>query len=90
MKYDKNGGYIYETKEANEKSKAADLVTLPSNLQRGINCSNCIFFKKTNDVRGECEHPKVLLPVTNTMCCSFQDSKGMLRNYKPVGERETK
>lgn len=62
----RRGGYDYSG--AYEKTaEKVGLVTLPKKVS-GTNCSNCIFQKNKF-----CDHKKVLLPVTERMCCSFWD-----------------
>lgn len=82
--YDKQGGIVYKDKDSLKRAENADLVTLPKNLQNGINCSNCeyveIMSKKLG--LGFCTHKKVRLPVSKAMCCKYQDSEGMIRQWK--------
>lgn len=70
------GGYEYSG-ESRKIAKRCGLVTLPK-LVPGTNCGNCIF-----NQNNFCDHYKVLLPVTDKMCCAFWDDRSFgshLRN----------
>ncbi|MDE2095610.1 MAG: hypothetical protein KGL39_00005, partial [Patescibacteria group bacterium] len=63
-----------------ERAKAVDLITLPDGIP-GTNCSNCRWIGK----RGKghfCEHPKVLMAVTNRNCCALWDGQGTKRAWQ--------
>lgn len=86
MNIDKQGGIEYHDPEELKRAKSADLVTLPIQLQKGINCGNCKFYQKVNDHVGFCAHVKVQLPVTDSQCCSYQDTPGMIRSWEHKGQ----
>ena len=72
----KEGGYDY-TGKALDRAREADLVTLPEDI-KGTNCAdtNCMFGKK-----GLCVHPRILLPVTDRMSCSWWDNTDVKRPW---------
>jgi hypothetical protein len=67
-----------------ERAKAADLVTLPENVE-GTNCGNCQFV----DLKTKfCNHEKVLQTVSPRMCCIFWNAPGTKREWvKEEGEK---
>ena len=81
MKKNELGGLIYPQADV-AKAKAADLITLPSDV-KGTNCSNCKFIKLPDKF---CQHPKLQLPVAETMCCAYWDNKGAVRQWKEKKE----
>lgn len=77
------GGFSYADSLQVSRAKAADLITLPRNVE-GTNCGNCSFIKIIDKQKGTgfCIHPQVQLPVTARMCCAFWDNKGATRQWK--------
>lgn len=72
-----NGGYKYSG-ESKEVAKKAGLVTLPK-LVKGTNCGNCIF-----NQNNFCDHNKVLLPVTDKMCCALWDDRSFRSHVENI------
>lgn len=75
-----NGGYEYSGK-ALETARAVDLITLPKDIE-GTNCAerNCMYAKDN-----VCIHPRILLPITDRMSCSWYDNENIIRPWgKPV------
>lgn len=60
------------------RAKDVDLVTLPENVE-GTNCGNCEY---VNHKQKFCDNPKVLLPVSERMCCALWDAEGTLRAWE--------
>lgn len=71
------GGYEYSG-ESRKIAKRCGLVTLP-NLVPATNCGNCIF-----NQNNFCDHYKVLLPITDKMCCAFWDDKSFMSYIRNV------
>lgn len=70
------GGYDYSGEGLN-RAREADLITLPPGIE-GTNCSagNCMYRKE-----GMCIHPKINLPVTDHMSCSWWDNTEVIREW---------
>lgn len=79
-KINKNNGLDYTDPDELKKAQEADLLTLPNGIP-GTNCGNCEYFKKTGGPVGQCNHPKVKLPVSVTMCCAFWNNAKALRSW---------
>jgi hypothetical protein len=80
-KNDQNG--VNDTdKDALERAKHADLVTLPEDV-KGTNCYNCKWISSDKKAYGSmCKHPKVKQYVNARMCCALWANKGMYQPFK--------
>ena len=82
MEIDDQGGVIQTNRQAERRSRDADLLTLPTNIP-GTNCANCKFITDVQNAGpvhvGYCVHPKLQMYVTNRQCCSYWDAIGALR-----------
>ena len=84
MEKNKLGGIDPTDKHLLERAKKADLVTLPPSV-KGTNCYNCKFIDNKRKEIGFCRHPKVLLNVTERMCCALWDNKF---TYRAFGDKD--
>jgi hypothetical protein len=83
MKFNAQGGVDPMSPEAMQRAQAADLVTLPSDVE-GANCGNCSFVRILDKKmkKGFCTNPEMLLDVTPRMCCSLWDAPGVVRAWE--------
>lgn len=66
-----------DKKSASQRAVAADLVTLPKDIE-GTNCKNCQFLAK--DQKDYCQHPDLMLHLwdgAEHMTCSLWDAEGV-------------
>jgi len=79
----KKGGIDPQNEESLKKAEAADLITLPEDVQ-GTNCFNCKFNEIIDPKKkvGYCMNKKVLQPVSSRMCCSLWDAEGSIRPWE--------
>lgn len=82
----KLGGIDPEDKHLIERSKQADLVTLPKDV-KGTNCYNCMYITDKRKEAGYCKHPKVKMLVDEKMCCSYWDNKGVHRSFGKIDSK---
>jgi len=79
---------IYENEEDKpsrlDRAKAADLVTLPENVE-GTNCANCKFIDLKEKM---CKHPQVDQKVSERMCCALWDAEGTIREWEETDKEE--
>jgi hypothetical protein len=75
LKVNPLGGVYIDNKAAIDRAKAADLITLPKNIQ-GTNCLNCKFVSLVRSNYGYCMNPKVKQNVNNRMCCALWSAHG--------------
>ena len=82
MNIEEFGGVIYTDLDSLKRAKKADLITIPPYLQGGINCSNCIFFKRMHQAVGHCVKPDVNVPVTHSQCCKYWEHPGEIKSWE--------
>ncbi len=80
----KSGGFQPRSVFELIRSRAVDLVTLPTDIS-GTNCRNCLHWRNKGDA-GFCNHVLIQMPVTERMCCAAWDRRGTLRPSKVVSK----
>lgn len=69
-------------KDALDRAKKADLVTLPEDV-KGTNCYNCRWISKDKKAYGAmCVNKKVKQYVNARMCCALWDARGVYRPFE--------
>lgn len=75
----RNGGMDYASEFDRDRARAADLITLPREIN-GTNCGNCLYSVKSKSGM-ECDNPKLHgIAITSRQCCAYWDHQGSIRS----------
>lgn len=83
LKWNPQGGVDPRSPEEMAQAQAVDLVTFPEGVE-GANCTNCQFFRATDEGLGTgfCSQPEVKQDVTRSMCCARWNAPGTYRAWE--------
>jgi hypothetical protein len=61
------------------RARDTGLIKLPKKIEKGSNCSNCAYWRKTDkDGVGYCWHPEVSVFVTQRQVCNLWNADGVI------------